>query len=108
MVASFALVFHELATNSAKYGAFAVAEGKLTVDAVFGPGTVTIDWTEEGVCPAAERGSRGGFGSTLLRTIVEGQFRGALQRAVTPAGFRLRLEFPAGLFPAEEGGPAVH
>lgn len=77
----------------------------MTVEAVFGPGTVIIDWMEEGVCPAAERGSRGGFGSTLLRTIVEGQFHGSLQRAVTPAGYRLRLEFPAGLFPAAQGCP---
>jgi hypothetical protein len=39
-----------------------------------------------------------------LKTIVEGQFRGSMQREISAAGFRLRLRFPQGLFSAPGGG----
>ena len=104
MVAPFALVFHELATNAAKYGALAATKGRLTVNVVFEPETVAIDWMEQGCCGLAGKGSSGGFGSTLLKTIVEGQFRGSMQREISAAGFRLRLRFPQGLFSAPGGG----
>ena len=62
-----AMVLHELATNSLKYGALSCAEGTLDV-ACDAPGdTVAIVWTEQGGPEVKTSGHDGGFGSNLLR-----------------------------------------
>lgn len=62
-----ALLFHELATNAAKYGSLSVKNGQVTVALTAEPGQVTILWQESGGPTVAEPGSEG-FGSKLLRT----------------------------------------
>lgn len=97
-VTSFALLFHELATNAAKYGALSGAGGRLAIDAGIAPDTVTLRWREDGIRPAAETESGTGFGSKLLTAIVEGRFRGTLERLRTPEGIQIDLRLPASLF----------
>lgn len=73
-----ALVVHELATNSVKYGALSVATGLLSVSSASGDEDVTIVWTESGgpMIAAAERSN--GFGNTLVERALSGSLRGSI------------------------------
>lgn len=88
---SLALVFHELATNSAKYGALSSSDGKLAIswrldkpegiaqDNDIETRTLHIEWSEtEG--PAIEKVPKSkGFGSTLIDMTVRAQMLGTLE-----------------------------
>lgn len=91
-----AMAVHELATNASKYGAFAQATGRLAIAwARDGPdGPLRIEWREsgDGVIAAPDRE---GFGTTLIRSIVEGQLAGTLELAWEPDGLRCAMELPA-------------
>ncbi len=64
-----ALVFHELLTNAAKYGALADS-GRVTIDwKVDAQGSLLIDWREEGG-PAVQAPTRRGFGSTIIERSI--------------------------------------
>ena len=93
-----ALIFHELATNSAKYGALSCAEGKVVVtveDACEGEGTVCIIWEERAfACEIDASEEREGFGSRLLRLAVEGQLGGTFERSFSDDGLDVRIVFP--------------
>jgi PAS domain S-box-containing protein len=65
------MIFHELATNSAKYGALSAAEGRLRVEwRRVDDARVMIEWTESGGPPVVEPPARQGFGSSLIRSIA--------------------------------------
>ena len=90
-----ALVFHELATNSAKYGALSVAEGFVTL-ALEGSGeTLRLGWREHGSPPPpADRGEQTaghGFGSRLVEMSVTGQLGGTWKRRFEPDGLVVEL-----------------
>ena len=70
-----ALVFHELATNSAKYGALSSPEGKVDVSIARADGNVHITWTESDG-PSAEPPQDTGFGSRLVKMSIEHQLGG--------------------------------
>ncbi len=72
---SFALVVHELATNSAKYGALSSIAGKLAVEWTQRTGNIVLKWTERGG-PVVSEPSRSGFGVKVIRASVEQQLRG--------------------------------
>ncbi|MCX5577849.1 PAS domain S-box protein [Kaistia terrae] len=91
-IASLALVFHEFATNAAKYGALAVAEGRVEVVWSVREGMLVVDWREIGGPPIAERPQRHGFGSTLANRVVIGQFAGTLDYAWNLDGVVIHLE----------------
>lgn len=75
-----ALIFHELATNSAKYGALGRAAGTVSIH-VSGCGeTIVADWFEKGLSPGDRDTAGEGFGSRLLRMAVEGQLGGKFER----------------------------
>ena len=62
-----AMVLHELATNSLKYGALSCADGTLDVSCDSpGPG-VDVVWTEQGGPAVKEPSAPAGFGSKLLQ-----------------------------------------
>ncbi|MET0269234.1 MAG: HWE histidine kinase domain-containing protein [Sphingomonas sp.] len=64
-----ALVFHELLTNAAKYGAL-VDSGTVFIDwKVDAEGSLLIDWREEGGPPVVAP-TRRGFGSTIIERSV--------------------------------------
>jgi two-component sensor histidine kinase len=68
-----ALVIHELATNSLKYGALSAKDGTLSLNCTVENGDVTIVWSERGGPRVAASRGREGFGSTLIkRSIVYG------------------------------------
>lgn len=89
----FALVFHELATNAAKYGALSEADGRVEVTVARGKDEVVIDWTEHGG-PPARQGDTEGFGTRLITMTVDGQLNGSLERDWRDSGLHARLTVP--------------
>ena len=73
-----ALVVHELATNSLKYGALSVDSGILDVSCSTYDETVTIVWTERGGPKVDAPTASGGYGSRLVERTVRGQLRGSI------------------------------
>ena len=74
-----ALVLHELATNSLKYGALSAAEGTLDVSCTGqDDNEVVIVWTESGGPVVVEPPASKGFGSRLIRQSVAVQLRGSI------------------------------
>jgi PAS domain S-box-containing protein len=92
---SLALIVHELATNSAKYGALSAADGKLHVfwDARDG-GALALDWIESGG-PAVSAPKSKGFGLKVIGATVESQLRGKAVFDWRPDGLHCRVEIPA-------------
>ncbi|MCG8271970.1 PAS domain-containing protein [Aquamicrobium sp. NLF2-7] len=89
-----ALVFHELATNSAKYGALSTPGGNIRVRFSRTPESVSIEWAERGGMVRAEAPDHAGFGTRLLTLSVEAQLRGSFRRHWEPDGVRVEIEFP--------------
>jgi PAS domain S-box-containing protein len=87
------LVFHELATNAAKYGALATAQGRVTLTSRLDGADQVLTWTETGG-PAVTAPQRTGFGSNLTRISVEGQLGGKLDYDWRPQGLVLTLTLP--------------
>jgi two-component sensor histidine kinase len=69
LAVSLALIFHELATNAAKYGAFSSAQGLLQVSWTVTDDRLNITWDEtEG--PPVETIGKPGFGTKLLNAAL--------------------------------------
>ena len=68
---SLALVIHELATNSLKYGSLSVESGLLDISGTTTDREVCIAWTERGG-PSVEPPGAEGYGSKLLHRSVTG------------------------------------
>ncbi len=94
---SLGLVFHELATNAAKYGALSAETGRLKVRwELSGEGeaeTISIDWIESGG-PVVRTPRRKGFGSRLIEGSVTGRLGGTVETDFARDGLRCRLVFP--------------
>lgn len=93
-----ALVFHELTTNSLKYGALAV-DGALSVtwrvEPAAGGERVVLDWREDGAATTQDRAhAAAGYGSRLIRLMAEGELGGTVTRELTAAGLAITLAFP--------------
>jgi two-component sensor histidine kinase len=73
-----ALVIHELATNSAKYGALSIASGTLDVSCNANNDDVAVVWTERGGPPVMAPVKLQGFGSKLVQRSMAAQLGGAI------------------------------
>jgi PAS domain S-box-containing protein len=89
-----ALVFHELATNAAKYGALSIHGGALRIAIEPVGSAMRIRWIETGPTPKAPPSDRVGFGSNLLKLSVERQLKGTISSQFTPSGFEVELTIP--------------
>jgi two-component sensor histidine kinase len=83
------LIFHELATNAAKYGAFAAPNGRLSVSWSVANGQLCIEWREDGVSDLRVPDRRG-FGSKLLQS-ASAQFHGRVEQFFEIDGLKCRL-----------------
>jgi two-component sensor histidine kinase len=101
-VMALTLVFHELESNSIKYGALSADGGTVAIHwhiAVNGQDRIELEWTERGG-PACAAPGRQGFGSRMIAKLVGGRFRGTTDADYAPEGLRWRLSAPlAALLP---------
>ncbi len=94
-----ALVFHELATNSAKYGALGEPAGHVTLDLADEGETLLLTWREHGGPDPGDGkgeatalpGGDTGFGSRLVEMSVTGQLGGSWLRRFEPDGLIVEL-----------------
>jgi two-component sensor histidine kinase len=88
-----ALVFHELATNAAKYGALSVEGGKVHVDWTLegADNRLRMTWVETGG-PRVQPPTRRGFGSRLIERALRGELRGSAAATFDEGGLIWSLE----------------
>lgn len=91
--ATLALLLHELATNSLKYGALSVPAGHVTIKWIPEGDRVRLDWVERDG-PRVAPPERTGFGSRLLRTAFP-PGRGEAAINYEPTGVECKIVFPA-------------
>jgi PAS domain S-box-containing protein len=93
----FQMVFHELATNAAKYGALSVQGGRVSVrwqDQADERGPVLgLTWQEAGG-PAVEPPAERGFGSVLIEQALPGEFGGESTLVFAPGGVSCTMRLP--------------
>lgn len=93
---SLGMVFHELATNAAKYGALAHGDGRVTVDwcvVNHQSPQLKIVWTEVAGAPVREP-ERRGFGTRLIERNVRHDLRGTVEMSYTGHGLRAEFTLP--------------
>jgi len=98
------MIFHELATNAAKFGALTVVEGRVLVDwtitATATGRTLNLTWREvDG--PAVEAPTRRGFGSRLIERSVRHDLAGNIDLGYPSEGFEAKISIPL-----DRGDPA--
>jgi two-component sensor histidine kinase len=73
-----ALVIHELATNSLKYGAFSSASGTLDVSCNLSDGDAVVTWVERGGPSVTAPTALSGYGSKLVARSMSAQLGGSI------------------------------
>jgi len=94
---SLALAIHELATNSAKYGALSTEEGHLNVTwrvtEANGKSELEIMWLETDGPPVAPP-SRRGFGTKLIELSLVRALKAKVNREFPETGVRCQISVP--------------
>jgi PAS domain S-box-containing protein len=91
---SLGMVFHELATNAAKYGALSAPDGRVTVDwSLDEDGRMRVVWREGGGPPASPP-ERRGFGSRLIERSVRHDLGGNITMDYGEEGLTAVMIFP--------------
>ncbi|MBF9036119.1 GAF domain-containing protein [Rhodobacterales bacterium HKCCE2091] len=90
-----ALVLHEMATNSIKYGALSDRAGRVEVSLAFdGTGALTVGWIERGG-PAVRPPSRRGFGTAIVERSIPHELNGAAEIHYRVTGVEAEFRIPA-------------
>ena len=84
-----ALLVHELATNSAKYGSLSVATGKVAIRWSLCDTRLGLEWRESGG-PIITTPTKRGFGTRLLSLALD-QFGGTVETTFEPTGLICKL-----------------
>lgn len=87
-----ALVFHELATNSMKYGALSADQGRVDLAISSEGEKLRFRWTESDGPAISTPPSHLGFGSKLVEMSVTQQLGGTLERQWLPTGLQIIME----------------
>lgn len=93
---TFALCFHELATNAIKYGALSSPEGQILLEWELSSGPdpdLTITWVETGGPPVVEP-SRTGYGTRYIRSALAGLFGERPDLVFAANGLRCTIHGP--------------
>lgn len=98
-----ALLVHELATNSAKYGSLSMPDGRVVLRSSLSDEVLRIEWQESGGPPVSSPATHG-FGLRLLSRALE-QFGGGTEMLFESSGLvcRMNLRLPADVKPASPG-----
>jgi two-component sensor histidine kinase len=89
---SLALIFHELATNAAKYGAFSTEAGSVAVEWTLDDDDVALSWREAGG-PVTGPAGAAGFGTRLIEATVQST-GGTIDHDWNPKGLTVRVRMP--------------
>lgn len=89
-----ALLFHELATNAAKYGALSAPDGRVRVEIARDGDQCRLDWRESGGPAIAEAPEDSGFGSRLIALSVVTQLKGEIDKRWRAQGLDARITIP--------------
>jgi two-component sensor histidine kinase len=73
------MIFHELATNSVKYGCLSAEAGMLDVSSRSDDENLVIVWAESGGPEVEGPPSRTGFGTDYVARTLSRQLRGAIE-----------------------------
>lgn len=102
-----ALVVHELATNSAKYGSLSARAGRVEVRlARTAFGDLAISWREAGGPPVTAP-KRHGFGSTIITRTIPHDLLGEAEVRYRLAGVEADFLIPARYLAGTDAGPAA-
>jgi PAS domain S-box-containing protein len=88
-----ALAVHELATNSAKYGALSVTAGTLDVNWDTAGGVLTLRWQEAGG-PPVRAPSAQGFGTRIMNASIKHQIGGNVVWDWRASGLHCTIQIP--------------
>lgn len=88
-----ALLFHELATNSVKYGAFSANAGTVNLSWKTDRDALLLTWTEAGGPSVAANPGRTGFGSAMVERILQ-SIGGSMSRKWRPQGLVVEISLP--------------
>lgn len=88
------MVLHELGTNALKYGALSAPSGQLQVGWHRKQDRLVIEWRETGG-PVVPPDHVEGFGTSLIRSLVEGALAGTITTRFEPGGLVAEIAIPA-------------
>lgn len=91
-ITAMALVVHELATNSIKYGALSTETGTLDVTCTADDGEVELVWTERGGPRISAPREQTGFGSVLVKKTITRNLGGTIAFDWPPEGVVVTLQ----------------
>ncbi|WP_108659540.1 HWE histidine kinase domain-containing protein [Acuticoccus kandeliae] len=102
-----ALVFHEMVTNSAKYGALSDSRGSVSVNwRIDDNGCCSIDWRESGG-PSVQPPQRRGFGSTIIERSIPHELGGEATLNWRLQGLEANFVLPPRIFSLESKSEPV-
>lgn len=90
---TFALLLHELATNSVKYGALSRNDGNVTIRWAVSDSALDMTWIETGGPRISTPPVRKGFGTEMVDRVVRSA-QGTINRIWRPEGLVVDLHFP--------------
>jgi two-component sensor histidine kinase/branched-subunit amino acid transport protein len=88
-----ALVFHELVTNAAKYGALSKSGGRVLISWKHLDGVVSLEWSEEGGAVVSPP-RKSGFGSKIVTQSLKA-LSGSITPTFAPGGLHCSITFRA-------------
>ncbi len=104
-------VFHELATNAAKYGAFSRDEGRVVLNwsgqCESGQDFVVLRWVETGG-PRMPGKRSVGVGNQLISSMITGDLSGAIERNWRDDGLTVKISLPLAAIGAWADGDDAH
>lgn len=92
--ATLGMVFFELASNAAKYGALSADKGRVKISwRVEEPGSLLIEWKETGG-PTVKQPAKKNFGTTFIQQSLEYELGGSVALKFDQSGLECLLEIP--------------